>query len=294
MYSHAIIGLEGTALTHQEKRWLQHKTPKGVILFKRNIESASQVKSLLHEARHYAGQALWAAIDEEGGRVNRLPFPPFNHRVQAADFGKVFDDDADMVIKGVFSDAYQVGQALLDLGFTHNCAPVLDILYALGDPIIGNRAYSESPEVIAKLGAAAMFGLHDAGIQAIGKHFPGHGRANADSHLAMPVVDADLPTILAEAAAFPALLAKGLRHVMTAHVRYPNIHPDIATFSRFWLHEILRSDMQFDGDIWSDDLCMQGCGMDVPEAATAALTAGCTVLLVCEVAGVQALMDACQ
>ncbi|WP_038247168.1 beta-N-acetylhexosaminidase [Ghiorsea bivora] len=292
MYQHAIIGLEGLTLTDQEKDWLQNHTPKGVILFARNVQSPEQTKVLLEDVRKHAGKGIWAAIDEEGGRVHRMPWVPFNKRTQAADFGALYKKDADEAIKQVFKDSYQAGTALKELGFTHNCAPVLDIFYPQGDPIIGNRAYAKDADSIATLATACMFGLHDAGIDAIGKHFPGHGRADTDSHLAMPEVDADLNTILKEADAFPQLFQKGLKHIMTAHVAYPNINKDVATFSKYWLQDVLQNDMAFKGDIWSDDLCMKGCGMPVPEAAEKAMDAGCTVLLVCEPDGVQEFMQA--
>ncbi len=292
IYQHAVIGLEGLTLSEQEKDWLTNHTPKGVILFARNVQSPEQTKALLEDVRKHAGKDIWVAIDEEGGRVHRMPWAPFNNRTQANEYGKLYKTDPDEAIKQVFKDSYEAGKALKELGFTHNCAPVLDIFYPQGDPIIGNRAYASDVDIVATLGAACMFGLHDAGIEAIGKHFPGHGRANADSHLAMPEVFADLDTILQEADAFPQLFAKGLKHIMTAHVAYPDIDKEVATFSKFWLQHILCDRMGFDGDIWSDDLCMKGCGMPVPEAAEKALEAGCTVLLVCELDGVQEFMQA--
>ncbi|MCF6208736.1 MAG: beta-N-acetylhexosaminidase [Ghiorsea sp.] len=292
MIQSAVIGLEGFELTDQEKDWLKNHTPKGVILFARNVQNPKQTKALLEDVRKHAGKGVWAAIDEEGGRVHRVPWSPFNGRIQAADFGALFAKDPDEAIKQVFNDSYAAGQELKALGFTHNCAPVLDIFYPQGDPIIGNRAYAKDADTIATLATACMFGLHDAGIDAIGKHFPGHGRADADSHLAMPEVDADLSTILQEADVFPQLFQKGLKHIMTAHVAYPNINKEVATFSKYWLQDVLQHDMAFKGDIWSDDLCMKGCGMPIPEAAEKAMDAGCTVLLVCEPEGVSEFMQA--
>ncbi len=292
MYQHAVIGLEGLTLSDQEKQWLQDYTPKGVILFARNVQNPEQTRALLEDVRKYAGKDIWVAIDEEGGRVHRMPWSPFNGRTQADAYGKLYKTDPDEAIKQVFKDSYEAGKALKELGFTHNCAPVLDIFCPQGDPIIGNRAYATDADTIATLATACMFGLHDSGIQAIGKHFPGHGRANADSHLAMPEVHADLDTIIQEADAFPQLFAKGLKHIMTAHVAYPDIDKDVATFSKFWMQDILQDKMGFEGDIWSDDLCMKGCGMPIPEAAENALEAGCTVLLVCEMDGVQEFMQA--
>ncbi|MDQ6980628.1 MAG: beta-N-acetylhexosaminidase [Ghiorsea sp.] len=292
MIQHAVIGLEGLSLTDQEKTWLQKHTPKGVILFARNVKKPEQTKALLADVRKHAGKDIWATIDEEGGRVHRMPWSPFNTRTQTADFGVLYKTDPDEAIKQVFQDSYEAGTALKGLGFTHNCAPVLDIFYAQGDPIIGNRAYAKGADTISTLATACMFGLHDAGIEAIGKHFPGHGRADADSHLAMPEVDADLNTILKEADAFPQLFQKGLKHIMTAHVAYPNINKEVATFSKYWLQDVLQKDMAFKGDIWSDDLCMKGCGMPIPQAAEKAMDAGCTVLLVCEPEGVAEFITA--
>ncbi|MDQ6988285.1 MAG: beta-N-acetylhexosaminidase [Mariprofundaceae bacterium] len=290
MFKHCVIGLAGTSLTAQESIWLKEKTPQGVILFARNVASAEQVQALLAEVRHIAGQHIWAAIDEEGGRVHRMPWSPFHQRMQADDFGMLYNKTPEKALKMVFEDALRAGNALKALGFTHNCAPVLDIFYPQAHPIIGNRAYASDTASIAALGKACMLGLQQAGIEAIGKHFPGHGRADADSHVAMPVVDADLATILDEAASFAELFQAGLKHVMTAHVRYPKADAEVATFSPFWLQDILKDKLGFQGQVWSDDLCMKGCGMDVPTAALAAKDAGCDVLLVCEPEGVAALM----
>ncbi|MDQ7002901.1 MAG: beta-N-acetylhexosaminidase [Ghiorsea sp.] len=291
MYQYAVIGLVGLSLSEQEKIWLKDFTPKGVILFARNVESAEQTKKLIQQIRQYAGNGIWLAIDEEGGRVHRMAWAPFDARNQANQYGTLYKTDPDEAIKQVFADASAAGKALKALGFTHNCAPVLDTFHPQGDPIIGDRAYAKDVDTIAILATACMFGLHDAGIEAIGKHFPGHGRANADSHLAMPEVNADLNTIISEADAFPQLFQKGLKHIMTAHVAYPNIDKDVATFSKFWLHDVLKNKMAFKGDVWSDDLCMKGCGMLIPQAAEKAMHAGCTVLLVCEPEGVQEFMQ---
>jgi beta-N-acetylhexosaminidase len=291
IYQHAVIGLAGLTLSEQEKSWLQDSAPKGVILFARNVQSPEQTQALLAEVRQYGGENLWAAIDEEGGRVHRMPWQPFHNRQQADVYGNLFVTDPDEAIKQVFQDSYVAGQALKDLGFTHNCAPVLDIFYPQGDAVIGNRAYAQDADTIATLATACMFGLHDAGIDAIGKHFPGHGRADADSHLAMPKVQADFNTILQEADAFPQLFAKGLKHIMTAHVAYPEIDANVATFSTYWLQDILRGNMGFKGEVWSDDLCMKGSGMPVTQAAEKAFKAGCTVLLICEPDGVKAFME---
>jgi len=291
MFEKLIIGLKGTRLAPEERQWLKAHPPKGIILFARNIESPEQVKDLLTDAREAAGDELWAAIDEEGGRVNRLPWFPFNGRVQAADYGTLYLSDPEGATQQVYDDSYEVGCELKNLGFTHNCAPVLDLFCPDGHAIIGSRAYGDNTAVVTELGAACMRGLHDAGIEAIGKHFPGHGRADADSHVAVPEVVALLETILDEAESFQRLFDQGLRHVMTAHVIYSMVETRVATLVPFWLKDILREQFHFKGDVWSDDLCMKGVGDDIRTAAEDALKAGCDWLLVCEPEGVEAFYN---
>jgi beta-N-acetylhexosaminidase len=292
MFDSLVIGLEGTHLTDDEKRWLSENPPAGVILFARNIESPEQVKALIESVRDIGGEDLAAAIDEEGGGVNRLPWPPFNNRIQADEYGKLYETDPEIAVSHVFDDAYETGVALKQLGFTHNCAPDLDLFHPEGHAIIGGRSYGADTHTVASLGVACIHGLQEAGIEAIGKHFPGHGRANADSHVAVPEVDAPVDLLLSEAECFELAFSQNLNHVMTAHVIYSTADEKVATLSHYWIHDVLREQMGFTGTIWSDDLCMKGVGNSVSEAAEAALEAGCDILLVCEPEGVRALYEA--
>ena len=289
MHRQWIIGLNGTELTAAERHWLTRRPPRGVILFARNCESAAQVQRLLASVREATGEATWAAIDEEGGRVCRMRWAPFDQRRHAADYGVMYTRNAGHALQAVYQDHFVVAEALQELGFTHNCAPVLDLFHADGHAIIGQRAFGASVDQVSALALAAMRGLHDGGVAAVGKHFPGHGRANADSHVAVPVVDAPLQTLLAEAAPFARLIDEGLRHVMTAHVVYRDAAAEVATLSPFWVQQVLREQLGFTGEIWSDDLCMKGVGDDVMTALLAAKQAGCQLLLVCEPEGVEAL-----
>jgi len=292
MHKQLVIGLAGPTLTNAERNWLTRLPPLGVILFARNCENPQQVKALLDAVWQSTGEATWVAIDEEGGRVNRMDWPPFSGRQHAGDYVLKHEQDLNAAADAIYRDNLTTGKALAELGFTHNCAPVLDIFHPDGHGIIGARAYGADVETVAQLAAACMRGLHDAGIEAVGKHFPGHGRANADSHLALPQVDVPLATILNEAESFRCLIEQGLRHVMSAHVVYTDADGQggveqagtnqVATFSPFWLQKILRGRFDFGGRIWSDDLCMQGAGGDVRNAVQAALAAGCDVLPVCE------------
>ncbi len=291
LYNHLVIGLSGTSLTDAERHWLRSDPPLGVILFARNIETPAQVSALLNEVRQCTGQPTWAAIDEEGGRVNRMPWPPFSGRKHAAEYGRLYRDNPEAAKKAVYDDAHTVGSALKSLGFTHDCAPVLDVFHAAADAIIGERAYSPDVNVVADLGAACMRGLHAAGIEAVGKHFPGHGRADADSHLAVPHVHTPLEVLLEEAGPFKACIGQGLNHIMTAHVVYEKADANVATLSDFWLKDVLGNRFGFQGRIWSDDLCMKGVGGDIHSAADQALKAGCDVLLVCDPAPVRMIFE---
>jgi len=291
MYEHLIIGLQGTAVSSEERRRLREKPPLGVILFERNIEAPEQVKRLLADVRECTGKHTWAAIDEEGGRVSRIPWPPFNSRKNASGYGVEYALSPEAASRAVYDDSHRIGLVLSDLGFTHNCAPVLDVFHAQGHRIIGERAYSADINVVTELGTACIRGLHDAGIEAVAKHFPGNGRANADSHVAVPEVDAPMDTLLAEAQPFARLGGQGLGHIMTAHVVYKQVEQQVATLSPFWLKDVLRTRFGFDGCIWSDDLCMKGAGNDICTAARQALDAGCDALLVCQPGGISQIYD---
>ncbi|MDX8413498.1 MAG: beta-N-acetylhexosaminidase [Mariprofundales bacterium] len=281
MQTKLIIGLAGTTLTATEQQWLRQSPPAGIILFARNATSPEQVRSLIDQARTAAGTHLWAAIDEEGGRVFRLPWSPFNQRPTAAAFAQRYATNPTQTAAAVRDDAEQCGEALAALGFTHNCAPVLDLRHPDGHAVIGNRAFGDSVSVVTDLGNAVLDGLTQAGIAAVGKHFPGHGRAACDSHLTTPEVTVNRATLLAEAAPFSAMISHGLQHIMTAHVRYPQQDAAIASCSNYWINE-LRTSFNFQGTIWSDDLSMGGAGDDLSTALQAAHNAGSDRLLVCQ------------
>jgi len=243
---HFIIGLRGKMLANEERQWLKEAPPLGVILFTRNIENPEQVKSLLDDVRACTGEATWAAIDEEGGRVNRIPWPPFSERRSAAEYGQRMQHNPELAKQAVYADSLSAGRALKSLGFTHNCAPVLDVFHPDGHGIIGERSYAGDVNTVGELGKLCMQGLSDAGIEAVGKHFPGHGRANADSHIAAP----------------------------------------------FWIKDVLKRQFGFTGHVWSDDLCMQGVGDNLMEAAGKAYDAGCDILLACNPRGMEDIYNA--
>lgn len=294
MLEHAVIGLAGTALTDEERAMLRARAPQGIILFRRNAASPAQVQALVEDARDAAGEYLWVAIDEEGGRVHRLPWPPFSERPPAAHYGARYREDPGRALAEARADAERAGEALAALGVTHVCAPVLDLARPGAHPVIGDRSYGADAEAVARLGAAVAMGFMEAGVCAVAKHFPGHGRAREDSHATTPEVGAPFPELEEDLAPFAAVLGTGAAgHVMTAHVRYTRVDAEPATFSELWLRGVLRERIGFAGMVWSDDLGMRGAGLPVAAGAAKALRAGCDVLLVCEPADVRALFEAC-
>jgi beta-N-acetylhexosaminidase len=280
-----VVGFDGTTATPRLKRLIQKERIGGVILFSRNIESPKQLTALTTTLRKWAGaRGLLIGIDQEGGRVQRLskPFtqwPPIN-RLGAGHSHEL---------------AYRMGQAigleLAAVGVNLDFAPVLDVGTATKNPIIGDRAFSHDPAVVAALGLAFIVGLQDQGVIACGKHFPGHGDTSVDSHKALPVVAAKADTLLErELKPFRHAIENRLATIMTAHVRYPSLDPDWpATLSPTILTTLLRKTLGFDGVVFTDDLEMKGITDHwAPElAAVQAIKAGADSLLICKDANVQ-------
>ena len=172
---------------------------------------------------------------------------------------------------------------LLATGVDFSFAPVLDIDCGISE-VIGNRSFSQDPELATRLASAFRKGMHAAGMAATGKHFPGHGAVAADSHLALPIDERDLAGIRAkDLQPFKQLIAEGLEGIMPAHVIYPHIDNKPAGFSAFWIQQILREELNFNGAVFSDDLSMEGAASagDFPERARLAQAAGCDMILVC-------------
>jgi beta-N-acetylhexosaminidase len=271
------VGIPGTELDQETRRRLEDLHAGGVILFRRNVGTPDQILALTTALHALPSQPL-VAIDHEGGRVMRLG-EPFTQFPAAATIGHAGDAAL----------AYQVGRAmaaeLASVGIDINFAPVLDVHSNPANPVIGDRAFGTDPARVAQMGVALMRGLRDGGVIPCGKHFPGHGDTEADSHLELPVVRrarADLERI--ELVPFRAAIAAGAPLLMTAHVLYPALdaaHP--ATLSRKILRDLLRTELHFDGVIASDDLEMRAitAHQAIGEAAVATLAAGADMLLVC-------------
>ena len=274
-----VVGLR---LEDADRRRLSHPLVGGVILFARNFESPGQVKALTAEIRGLRTPELLICVDHEGGRVQRFrqgftAIPPMRK------LGLLWDSDRSAAVRAAESTGHAIGVELGAHGVDFSFTPVLDLDYGASS-VIGDRSFHASPEAVGALGAALVRGLHSTGMGAVGKHFPGHGYASADSHVAIPADDRPLEEIIAtDVAPYRPAIAAGLAGIMPAHVIYTAVDPSPAGFSRFWLKDVLRAQLGFDGVVFSDDLSMEGASAagGMVERALAALDAGCDVVLVC-------------
>jgi beta-N-acetylhexosaminidase len=277
-----MLDVEGTQLRADDRRRLLHPGCGGVILFARNFESAEQLTRLCAEIRALREPRLLIAADHEGGRVQRFragftAVPPMR------DFGRLWDADPDAARHAAEQAGYLIAAELSACGVDFSFAPVLDLDYGRSK-VIGDRAFHSDPEVVVALAGALIGGLRAGGVVSVGKHFPGHGYVEADSHLDVPEDTRSYAQIeAADLVPFARLAQAGLAAVMPAHVIYPSVDRHPAGFSRLWLNDILRGRLRFEGVIFSDDLTMEGARVagDICARAHAAFDAGCDMVLVC-------------
>lgn len=278
--SAVIFGVHGTKLSGEERALFEKVQPWGFILFARNLESDDQVRRLNADLKSCVAHDAHIFLDEEGGRVSRLRAlggwigPP------AADFWNT-GAGVKACATAIRANYRAIGARLADLGFTADCAPVLDIPVSDADPIIGDRAFADNAMHVPVLARACLDGLGDVGIRGVIKHIPGHGRANVDSHKALPVVSTSHDVLsVTDFAPFRSL--RGAEMAMTAHVVYSDIDPDNpATTSERVIGDIIRGEIGFAGLLLSDDLDMQALSGSLTERGKAALAAGCDLLLHC-------------
>lgn len=276
-----ICGLSGSSLTLGEADFLAAAQPAGIILFGRNVKSPEQVRRLIERAREAAGGQILVLVDQEGGRVQRLAEPHWPRYPAALSFGRLRAADRERAKRSARLCARAMAHDLNALGFNTACAPVLDVPVPGADNIIGDRAYGDDVETVIELGGAVAEGLLAGGILPVMKHIPGHGRATADSHLALAVVDTPPGELQAtDFAPFRALNA--LPMAMTAHVIFKAIDADApVTVSAKAINEVIRGFIGFDGLLMSDDLNMHALSGTLEERARASLAAGCDVALHC-------------
>jgi len=278
-----MLDIKAGYLTEEDRSLLTHPLAGGVILFTRNFESATQLAELIKEIKALRDPALLIAVDHEGGRVQRFK-EPFTVIPTLNVLGQQYDKNIDTALQDAETFGWLTAIELLTFGIDFSFTPVLDIDYGVSQ-VIGDRAFHSSPQIIAKLAAAYIQGLHKAGMSSTGKHFPGHGGVTADSHTDIPVDKRDLDTLLKQdIIPFKYLIPDYLDAIMPAHVIYKQINDKPAGFSSYWLKDILRTELNFKGIIFSDDLDMQGasCISDNYDVrAITALEAGCDMVLVC-------------
>jgi len=278
----AILGCSGPALTREEAAFFRVVKPWGFILFARNVESPDQVRRLVDALRANVGRAdAPVLIDQEGGRVQRLGPPHWGRYPPGRAYGDL--GGADPTLRREISrlGARLLAHDLAALGINVDCLPVLDVPDPAGHEIIGDRAYGRTPDEVAVMGRAAAEGLIAGGVLPVIKHIPGHGRAKADSHLELPVVDAAWDELDARDFA-PFKVLSDMPMAMTAHVIYSAVdRKRPATTSKKVIRQVIRGAIGFDGLVMSDDLSMKALAGSFTERAGAALAAGCDVVLHC-------------
>nr|WIE89062.1 beta-N-acetylhexosaminidase [Mesorhizobium sp. WSM4875] len=277
-----ILGCAGKSLTEDEIRFYGDERPWGFILFARNVGETEQIRDLVASMRESVGRPdAPVFIDQEGGRVQRLRPPLAPNYPAGGALGALWRDDREAGRRAAWLLARLHAFDLLRHGITADCLPVLDVPIAGASDVIGARAYGMEPNAVIELGRASAEGLMSGGVLPVMKHIPGHGRAFADTHFALPTVD----TPLAELRQHDFAPFKALKHLpmaMTAHVVYSAIDPDNpATTSAKVVNEVIRGEIGFDGLLMSDDTSMKALSGDFPTKAAAILAAGCDLVLHC-------------
>ncbi len=286
--SHAplIIDIAGTTLTAVDRQRLAHPLVGGMILFARNWQDRAQLTALCADI-HALRPDLLICVDHEGGRVQRFRTDGFTHLPPMQRLGQLWQTASPQAAQqAALACGYVLAAELRACGVDLSFTPVLDLDWGHSS-VIGDRSFGRQGAIVSALAQSLMHGLLQAGMANCGKHFPGHGFAAADSHIAMPVDERSLPAILADDAAPYPWLAQVLTSVMPAHIVYPQVDSRPAGFSPRWLQDILRGQLGFDGVIFSDDLSMEGARtidgqcVSYTQAAVAALQAGCDMVLLC-------------
>ena len=276
-----VIGVAGTELTPQERDWLQHPACAGVILFARNFASKAQVAELSQAIREAAPRPQLICVDQEGGRVQRFR-DGYSALPSLEGFGRAYAADREAALELARQHAWVMASEVRASGVDLSFAPVVDL--GRGNRAIGDRAFSAEPEVVSAFTRAYVQGMHDAGMAATLKHFPGHGSVLEDTHFDDAVDDRPLDEIRKlDLVPFVAGIDAGADAVMMAHVVYPQVDKDPAGYSTRWIQDILRDEMKFRGVVFSDDIGMAAAfsAGGIKARVDAHLDAGCDVVLVC-------------
>jgi len=277
-----ILDLMGKELTSEELEILKHPLVGGVILFARNYESPQQITQLCQAIRKAKPTPLLITVDQEGGRVQRFR-KDFTLLPAMGRLGIQYSTHPEQAIQSAEYCGWLMASELLAVGIDLSFAPVLDLNKEL-NTVIGDRAFHHDPRVVITLAKAFIRGMNNAGMVATGKHFPGHGSVNLDSHLAMPIDKREFKNISSDdLLPFAEFIQLNINALMAAHIVFPAVDDKPVTFSARWLKDILRDQLKFSGIVFSDDLNMKGADIigNYAERAQAALDAGCDLVLIC-------------
>ncbi len=277
-----MLDVVGTVLTTEDMTRLRHPLTGGVILFTRNFESTRQLTELTTAIHSVRNPPLLIAVDHEGGRVQRFR-EGFTRIPPMRELGNIWDQHPKRAKHLAQQVGFVLATELRACGIDFSFTPVLDVDYAISG-VIGDRAFHADPQAISELAHNLFTGLKRAGMQAVGKHFPGHGYVRADSHLETPQDDRELADIeMSDLIPFSQMVNFGLTAIMPAHVIYSKVDKYPAGYSGIWLKDILRGVLGFEGCIFSDDLSMEGAtgAGGVVQRAESALHAGCDMVLIC-------------
>lgn len=277
-----ITGASGRSLTTEEREFLREQRPWGFILFRRNVDNPLQVARLVQEFREAVEDSdAPVLIDQEGGRVQRLGPPHWPVYPAGATFGVLYDRDRDTGLKAARLSAQLIAADLADLGITVDCLPLADVPVPGADAVIGDRAYGADPHKVATIARAVTEGLEQGGVLPVLKHIPGHGRATADTHHRLPVVETLKDEL--EAVDFAAFCPLAdLPMAMTAHVVFSAIDAaQPATTSATIIEQVIRGTIGFQGLLMSDDVSMNALTGSIAQRTRAILAAGCDIVLHC-------------
>lgn len=287
-----ILSLEGYVLSDQERGFFREVNPLGFILFNkpgaRNIESPGQLRVLVNDLKETVGRNCPILIDQEGGRVQRLKPPHWRAYPPMRQFGEGAEVDMAHALEELRFTILQLAEDLLDCGINVDCAPVMDVLSEVTHNVIGDRAFSEKPDIVGRLGLSVCRNLLAAGVTPVIKHLPGHGRGAVDSHKDLPRVSEPLATLNSiDFDPFRFVSKSDVGHAiwgMAAHIIYEDIDPELpSSISPTIISEVIRGAIGFEGLLLSDDLDMDALAAygDVAERAKLCLGAGCDVVLHC-------------
>ena len=300
LHAPVVLDIAGLGLNAADRRRLRHPLTGGLILFARNWQDRHQLTELTAEIKSIRPDVL-VCVDHEGGRVQRFRTDGFTHLPPMRRLGEQWMQDPLGATDAATASGFVLASELRACGVDMSFTPVLDLDFGASS-VIGDRSFHRDARVVTMLAKSLMHGLLRAGMANCGKHFPGHGFVQADSHLEIPIDKRSLKAILADDARPYEWLSTSLSSVMPAHVVYPKVDGHPAGFSPRWLKDILRLQLGFTGAVFSDDLSMAGArriaGVEVSytDAAEVALNAGCDLVLLCNQSGdggaaVDALLD---